>query len=256
MVQVWVIVGLIFSAVGVSTLGAFFSIIGLGKLFTGAVVSVWLMAGALELAKFTIAAFLHQIWPRLNIFYKSYLLIATIALSILTSMGIFGFLSDAYQESTAVLEMENSKLEALKVELQQNNSEIARLSKSIDEIPANRVTKKMEARREAEPFFKELGENTIRINKEIAVSNLKILEVKNKVGPLIYIARAFKMDIDTIVKYLILLIVCVFDPLAICLVIAVSEAFRLRKLAQKAKDGPTLKMRLASEHSSEQQKAG
>ncbi len=244
MVQIWVVIGLIVAAISVSALGALFSIIGLGKLFTGAVLAVWLMAGSLELAKFVIAAFLHQVWPRLNILYKTYLLVATISLSALTSMGIFGFLSDAYQESTTIMEIENSKLESLKIELQQNATEITRMNKSIDDIPANRVTKKIEARKEAEPFLKQLNENTVRINKDISAAQLKVLEVRNKVGPLIYIAKAFHVDIDSIVKYLIILIVSVFDPLAICLVIAVSEATRLRKLNAHVKSGPTLKMRV------------
>lgn len=251
MVQLWVLIGLIVSAVSVSTLGALFSIVGLGKLFTGAVLAVWLMAGSLELAKFVIAAFLHQTWARLNFLYRTYLLIATISLSVLTSMGIFGFLSDAYQESTAVMEAETQKLNSLKIEMQQNTTEIARLNKSVDEIPANRVTKRMEARKEIEPFLKQLNENQVRINRDIAAAELKVLEVKNKVGPLIYIARAFQMDIDTIVKYLIMLIVCVFDPLAICLVIAVSEAFRIRRTTAHVQSGPTLKMRFAEEPSSE-----
>jgi hypothetical protein len=229
MVQLWVLIGLIASALSVSALGATFSIIGLGKLFSGAFLAVWLMAGALELSKFMIAAYLHQVWKRLNFLFKTYLTIATVTLSIITSMGIFGFLSDAYQESAMNLEAEEIKLTALQEEKTRNENEINRINKSIDEIPAERVSRKIMARDEAAPLLEDLGKDQARIATELKDANLKILEVKQKVGPLIYISKAFGVDIDTIVKYLIMLFVFVFDPLAICLVIAVSDVFDYKK---------------------------
>ena len=89
------------------------------------------------------------------------------------------------------------------------------------------------ARASAEPQLKELKEKSDRINALITEADLKIVEVKQKVGPLIYIGRAFSMDIDQVVKYLILVFVLVFDPLAICLVIATSQALQSRQ-----KSGP------------------
>lgn len=231
MVQLWVLVGLIISAVGVSSLGAFFSIVGIGKLFSGAVLAVWLMAGALELAKFTIAAYLHQVWDRLHKVFKTYLLLAVVTLSLITSMGIFGFLSAAYQASSAVLEKEQIKLRSLQEQRVRNDQEISRLQKSIDEIPASFISKKMKTRSEAEPFLRELAKDSDRIAKETTEANLIILEIQGKIGPLIYIARMFGADVDNVVKYLILLLVSVFDPLAICLVIAISEAMKQRKIA-------------------------
>lgn len=229
MVQLWVLIGLIASAISVSALGAAFSIVGLGKLFSGAFLAVWVMAGALELSKFMIAAYLHQVWKRLNVLFKTYLTIATVTLSIITSMGIFGFLSDAYQESAMNLEAEEIKLTALQEEKVRNENEINRINKSIDEIPADRVSRKIMARDEAAPLLEDLGKDQARIATELKDANLKILEVKQKVGPLIYISKAFGVDIDTIVKYLIMLFVFVFDPLAICLVIAVSDVFDYKK---------------------------
>lgn len=227
--QLWVVFGLAISAVGVSALGAWFSIEGLGKLFSGAVLSVWMMAGALEVAKFTIAAFLHQVWPRLNFLFKTYLLASVVTLSGITSLGIFGFLSDAYQESSIILEGETVKLEKLKADQIRIEADIERLNKSIEEIPDSRITRKMKARAEAEPLIVELRKKQETTNAEITQASLKVLAVKGKVGPLIYIGRAFKADIDTVVKYLILAFVLVFDPLALCLVVAFSMAIKIRK---------------------------
>jgi hypothetical protein len=225
----WCIVGLILSAVSVSILGASFSVFGLGALFSGAVFAVSAMASSLELAKFVLAAYLHQKWQDLNFFFRTYLLIAVIVLSVITSLGIFGFLSDAYQSASTTLETETVKLQALQNQQNTLKAEIARINSAIDEIPVTRITKKLAARNEAEPAIGELNKQISAIQMKIDESHLHILEVKKKVGPLIYISRAFNMDIDQVVKYLILVLVLVFDPLAICLVVATSEALNSRR---------------------------
>jgi hypothetical protein len=231
MVAIWVLVGLIVSAISVSSLGAAFSIFGLRDLFAGASIAVAAMAGSLELAKFVLAAYLHQRWSHLNVLFKTYLSAAIVTLSLITSMGIFGFLSKAYQSASSVLEAETIKFETLKARQVHNDAEMARITKAIDEIPANRVTKKMQARAEAAPEINQLEQEARTIAQQLADANLHIVDVKQKVGPLIYVSRAFKMNIDDVVKYLILVLVCVFDPLAICLVIATSEAIETRKKA-------------------------
>lgn len=246
-VQLWVVCGLAISAVGVSALGAWFSIEGLGKLFAGAVVSVWIMAGALEIAKFTIAAFLHQVWPRLNVLFKAYLLASVFTLSGITSLGIFGFLSDAYQESSTILESETIKLETLKAEQKRVEQDIERINKSIEEIPDSRISRKMKARAEAEPAILDLRKKQETLQAELTQASLKVLAVKGKVGPLIYIARVFQIDIDTVVKYLILAFVFVFDPLALCLVVAFSMALKIRKEGQLAVSDPKTTIRVQHE---------
>lgn len=229
MVALWIVFGLILAAAAVSALGAAFSIFGLRDLFAGAAVAVIAMGAALEFAKFVLAAYLHQAWKRMNPIFKTYLVIAVVLLSTITSLGIFGFLSNAYQSASGVLEAETIKLDALKGQETRNTAEIARLQKGIDEIPATRVTKKMQARQAAEPVISSLTKQQEDIARQIAESNIKIHNVKQQVGPLIYISRAFKIDIDDVVKYLIILLVTVFDPLAICLVIATSEALEQRR---------------------------
>ena len=90
----------------------------------------------------------------------------------------------------------------------------------------------MKARTEAEPAIATMTKKIDAIDGQIGQSNLNLIEVKKKVGPLMYISKAFKLEIDAVVKYLILLLVSVFDPLAICLVIATSEALESRKNAK------------------------
>lgn len=236
MVSLWITIALVMSATMVASLGAYFSIVGLGALFSGAVIAVWLMAGSLEFAKFTLAAYLHQTWKDQNVVYRSYLVFAVAVLSIITSVGVFGFLSEAYQSASTVLEAENIKIQNIKNEQKLIANEIARLNKSIDEIPANRISRKMAARAEMEPAIKELNKKFEAAEKILSDANLKILDVKKKVGPLVYIAKAFNKDIDTVVKYLILVFILVFDPLAICLVIAATHAIESKRSQIKTKN--------------------
>lgn len=240
MVSLWITIGLIIATLCVSTLGATFSIIGLGALFSGAALAVWAMAASLELAKFMLAAYIHQRWQQLNIIFKSYLVFAIIVLSIVTSMGIFGFLSDAYQSASSAIDAENIKLEAEKTQQNNNKSEISRLNRSVEEIPLSRISKRLKTRSEIEPVIAALTKQNELIDKEISQSHLRMLDIKKKVGPLIYIARVFNMNIDDVVKYLVLILVSVFDPLAICLIIAMSQALDSRKKKVIATTQPTV----------------
>lgn len=233
MISLWITIGLVIAAALVSTLGAYFSIIGIGALFSGALVAVCLMAGSLEFAKFVLAAYLHQTWNRINIAFKIYMTFAVITLSIITSIGVFGFLSDAYQSASTVLEGESIKLENLKKQQEMISAEIERLNYSVEEIPEERISKRLAARRAIEPRILELNSKLESNEKLITDSNLHILEVKKKVGPLIYISRNFNIPIDRVVQYLILVFVSVFDPLAICLVIAATYSIESRRTGAK-----------------------
>jgi hypothetical protein len=229
-IPLWITLGLIVSAICVSSLGAYFSIIGLGSLFSGAVMAVWMMAAALELSKFVLAAYIHQRWTELAGAFKYYLTFAIVVLSLITSLGIFGFLSDAYQSASTAIQSENIRLVTEKNQMEMTKQEIARLNKAIDEVPDTRISKKMKLRSEMEPMIAELTKKLNGFESRISNYNLSIVEIQKKVGPLIYISRAFNIEIDAVVKYLIFIFVLVFDPLAICLVIASSQAINSRSL--------------------------
>lgn len=224
MISTWIFIGLILAATSISAIGAAFSIFGLMALFSGATIAVGIMAGSLELAKFVLAAYLHQRWKSIHFAMKTYMTMSIVVLSIITSLGIFGFLSSAYQSATKVLEAETIQQNVLNVRRNYLNGEINRLQKSIDEIPVTMISKKLKVQAEFEPQLKDLKKQMSEVEGLATASELKILAVKDKVGPLIYISRSFKMDIDNVVKYMIMILVTVFDPLAICLVIALSEA--------------------------------
>ncbi|AZZ36214.1 hypothetical protein CIK05_05205 [Bdellovibrio sp. qaytius] len=228
-VSLWITIGLIIAAALVSSLGAYFSIIGIGALFSGALVAVCLMAGSLEFAKFVLAAYLHQTWKNINLAFRIYMTFAVITLSAITSIGVFGFLSDAYQSASTVLEGESIKLENVKKQQEMITAEIERLNYSVEEIPEERMSKRLAARQAIEPRILELNKKYADNENVIVASNLQILEVKKKVGPLIYISRNFNVPIDKVVQYLILVFVSVFDPLAICLVIASTYSLETRK---------------------------
>jgi hypothetical protein len=229
MIALWCVIGLILSAISVSMLGAAFSIVGLAALFSGAATAVMLMAGALELSKFVLAAYLHQRWDHLNAFLKTYLVSSVVILSAITSLGIFGFLSDAYQSASTALTAEAIKVNSLKTQQASARLEIDRLNKAVDEIPVTRVTKRIETRKEIEPGIAALTKQIESLQVQITQSDLHVIELNKKVGPLVFIAKAFNLEIDTVVKYLIMLFVSVFDPLAICLVIATSGALQSRR---------------------------
>lgn len=231
MIALWCVVGLIISAISVSILGAAFSVAGLAALFSGAALAVMFMAGSLELSKFVLAAYLHQRWNHLNAFFKTYLVAAVVVLSAITSLGIFGFLSDAYQSASTALTAEAIKVNSLKTQQVSARAEIDRLNKAVEEIPVTRVTKRIETRKEIEPAIANLTKQIENLQLQITQSDLHVIELNKKVGPLVYIAKVFNIEIDLVVKYLILVFVSVFDPLAICLVIATSGALQSRREA-------------------------
>lgn len=261
-VSLWITIGLIVSAALVSSLGAYFSIIGIGALFSGAWLAVCLMAGSLEFAKFVLAAYLHQTWRNINLAFRIYMTFAVVTLSLITSIGVFGFLSDAYQSASTVLEGETIKLENIKKQQEMITAEIERLNYSVEEIPEERMSRRLAARQAIEPRILELNKKYADNEKTITESNLQILEVKKKVGPLIYISRNFNIPIDRVVQYLILIFVSVFDPLAICLVIAATYSIESRKnkhlvqhMQQMQEDAVAAKMAAAAKAAASQQLA-
>lgn len=232
-ISVWIIVGLIISAICVSSLGAYFSIIGIGALFSGAMVAVWLMAGSLELSKFVLAAYIHQRWHEMGKTFKYYLTFAIVVLSCITSLGIFGFLSDAYQSASTAIKSEQIRVDTIKNQQKMAQNEIDRLTKAIDEVPDSRISRKMKLRAELEPTIAELTKKMNDLEQNLSEKSLAMVDIQKKVGPLMYISRSFNADIDTVVKYLILIFVLVFDPLAICLVIATTQALSSRGQSQQ-----------------------
>jgi hypothetical protein len=214
------------AALTVSFIGATFSVTGLAKLFSGAPVAVMFMAGALEFAKIVAAGFLHHNWRELGGLLKTYLSLAVAALMAVTSLGIFGYLSNAYQKSSMDLKHTEIRIQAVEGETQKIATEIGRLQKALDEIPMRRVTKRLEFQKESEPEFKRLKTRELELGTESRDLLIKKSSLQAEVGPLVYVAESFHVSMDEIAKWFILIFVSVFDPLAICLVFAVSWSLK------------------------------
>jgi len=258
------------SALSVSASAAFYSVYGLSKLFAGASLQVIIMAGSLEVAKLVTASLLYQYWKQINNFLKVYLTIACLVLMIITSAGIYGFLSGAYQSTAtqseivskelAVIEMKRTrfeeKREELKIEKTQLNTSVTdlRLSLSnpsqvqyIDRESGQLITTTSSSARRA--LKKELDiavkeRDTMALQLEAVTDSISKLDISvlNKetsneaemeLGPLKYISDLTGKPMAQIINWLLLLIIFVFDPLAIALVISANFAFNRIKPKEK-----------------------
>ena len=260
------------SALSVSASAAFYSVSGLSKLFAGASFEVIVMATSLEVAKLVIASLLYQYWGKLNKLLKIYLTISAFVLVGITSAGIYGFLSAAYQETATKSEIVDSEVGVL--ELKKNRFEESRtyyieeksqLDQSITELrkglsnnviqykdseTGEIITTTSSSTRIA--LQKELDNAVIRrddisqklefVTDSISSLDVKILEISSnselasELGPLKYLSELTNKPMNQIINILLLVIIFVFDPLAISLVIAANFAFdQLRKENTKGK---------------------
>ena len=250
-----------FSALSVSASAAFYSVSGLSKLFAGASLEVIIMAGSLEFAKLVTASLLYQYWDTLNKTLRTYLSISTIVLVLITSMGIYGFLSAAYQETYSKLStIENQKgFIQKKINFYQNDvdrydEEIKRISSNISTL-SNAKASSIQVRDTSvvggvrttiSTTELRMAQNRINIEEEnrklaqqkrtiasdsLQKFQLQVLELDNnnevagELGPLQYLSGLTGVSMDKIINWLLLIIIFVFDPLAISLVIAANFAF-------------------------------
>ena len=220
------------SALLIAGSAAAFSVYGLAKLFSGAFLSVVLMAGSLELGKLVTASFLYRYWNMINWFQKVYMTIATIVLVFITSAGIFGYFSNAYQGATLEFEKQSTELIAVEERIEQLEEDKVflkeELSVAISELPDNYITAKRKLREDYNPQILMVNEEILDYKKTRADLEIQLVSTGVDVGPAIYLARTFGTDIDTVVKFFIFILIFVFDPLAVMLVIAYNQALMIR----------------------------
>ena len=189
------------------------------------------MAGSLEFAKLVVASFLYRYWDKIPAFLKNYLLVGTIILILITSAGIFGYLSNAYQGATTGFEKQSTTLMFKEDQLEQlkQDKEFLKLEleTAITELPENYRTARKKLREEYQPQITELNQETLDLKQEIGDLKVALVETGVDVGPAIYLARIFDTEIDTVVKWFIFILIFVFDPLAVALVVAANMAFEL-----------------------------
>ena len=252
------------SALSVSASAAFYSISGLSKLFAGAAFAVIVMAASLEIAKLVIASLLYQYRKNLPRLLKVYLSIACAVLVLITSMGIYGFLSAAYQETAALdsttgaqIALIETKRDNIKEQLLVYNGEKVSINESVTALRnglSNNViqytdtlgnvltTTSSSTRRALEKQLDQAIDRQTQINTRVDDLNQKLFEFETEIvevrsaseigselGPLKYLSGLTGLPMDRIINYLLLTIIFVFDPLAISLVIAANFAFEQLK---------------------------
>ena len=249
------------SALSVSVSAAFYSVSGLSKLFAGASFEVIIMAGSLEVAKLVIASLLYQYWNTLNKYLRTYLTVATVVLVLITSMGIYGFLSAAYQDTYRQLTVKENQTAFLEQKKQFYENDVFRYDEELKRISTNistlsnarsqsiqvrdtsvvggvRTTISTSELRMAAKRIEVEEENrkNVQRKREVVADSLQkyqlaILELDNntevagELGPLQYLSGLTDTPMDKIINILLLVIIFVFDPLAISLVVAANFAF-------------------------------
>ena len=251
----------VISALSVSLSAAFYSVTGLGKMFSGASMQVMIMMSSLEIAKLVLASLLYQYWGKLNRALKTYYFIALFVLMSITSAGIYGYLSSAYSETLNKVEnidkqvkVLETKREMFQTQLNDARSEKERLNQNIAELTkgvsnnfvqskdrnGNIITTTSAANRKV--YEEQLKSSQKRrddillvetsLNDSITKIDLKKLDLETntdiagEIGPLKYIAKLTGKSMDEVINWFIIALMLVFDPLAVSLVVGANVIFR------------------------------
>lgn len=242
----WLKVLVAFSALVVAGCAAYFSVTGLGVLFSGASIAVMVMAGSLEFAKLVTASYLKQKWDEIQLLFKIYLTTAVVILMVITSAGIFGYLSNAFQQQNLKIGQIEREIAVWQQRIDQTDKEIERYNKQLEGQIKIRESQEQNIRTSTESGksvsrytgmvktadaeikrisdkVTELNDNNSKYYEEINKIRNSNMEVEREVGGFRFVADAFGLDLNYVVKFFIFLIVFVFDPLALALVIAFNQ---------------------------------
>jgi hypothetical protein len=241
---------------------AYYSVFGLSKLFSSQSLAIIILAGSLESAKLITASYLHRYWTKISMFIKTYMMIAVLVLMSITSLGIYGFLVSAYQDTAYKLENLDSVTDAMTTKKSRFESQVLKLNhesesvnKNIDNLTGalannvirytdakgNQVVRTSNENRKAYETQLQLAAARLEtlnaqesiLNDSITAIDMRILDLKtnskvaSEIGPLKYIAKMTGSSMDSVVNWLIILLIVVFDPLAIILLISANKAFDL-----------------------------
>lgn len=228
---------------------AVFSVTGIAKLFAGAALSAAIMASVLELGKLVSISFLYQYWENIPKSLKYYLSTSSVVLMLVTSAGIYGYLSSAYAKVaatpltlTADIQSAQGKVNTVEQDIKRKEQRLNQLivlrtqqETRVDQLITKSSTGNNSTIRNAQKVLDESDKNVSLLQKEISTlssqrDSLNEISIKKRVeietngdiGTFVYIAKILETDLDTVVKWFTLIIVLVFDPLAVALVIAVN----------------------------------
>ena len=243
------------TSLAIASVAAWYSIIGLTAIFSAAVIPIIIMGVVLEIGKLVAASWVYTYWKETAKLLRAYLVSAVVILMLITSMGIYGFLSKSHIDAGVGTNQTYVKVERLDSRIQSEQRVIDRAEKqlrTLDDaleryIELGAVSKGLKKREEQEPERK-LLQSTItksqnKIDTYLDEKSVYELEIKNfevEVGPLKYIAALIYGDnaksmLDETVRYVILLLIFVFDPLAVLLLIAANQSYRKEKPVEKEK---------------------
>ena len=232
-----------------STIAAWYSIIGLTTIFAGAVVPVIIMGSALELAKITATVWLRKYWHRAGLLLKLYLVPAVMSIALITSMGIFGFLSKAHMDQgvtsgdvQAKIAIYDEKIKTEKENIEANRKALKQMDEGVDQVLGRSTDEKgaekaVAMRKSQQKERTRLQNEILQSQKSIAGLNderapiaAEVRKVEAEVGPIKYIAALLYGDnpdaniLERAVRWVIILLVIVFDPLALMLVLAANQS--------------------------------
>ena len=259
----------LFTALAISAVAAFYSIVGLMAIFSASAMSIAVMGIVLEGGKLITASWLYQNWKRVPLLLKSYLTIAVVVLMFITSMGIFGYLSKAHIDQGKGVAEIYLKVERVDNRIQTERNTILRYEKQLTNLDTalnkyldlGAVSKGLAKREEQEPERKELVSLINKAQEKIdlllterAEYQLQINSFEVEIGPIKYISAIIYGDkaldyIDTAVRAVILILVFVFDPLAVLLIVSANMSFaeysekrkrvlnKKRKMLEKQNEG-------------------
>jgi hypothetical protein len=258
----------LFTALSLSVVAAWYSILGLTAIFASAVIPIIIMGGILEVAKVTVTVWLHEYWHRCRLLMKCYLVPAVFMLMVITSMGIFGFLSKAHTDQSLVsgdvqakIAVYDEKIKLAKDNIDANRKALKQMDEAVDQVMGRSTDEK--GADKAVSLRRAQAKERNRLLAEIAAEQKKIAviseerapiaaevrKVEAEVGPIKYIAALVYGDnpdtnlLERAVRWVIIILVVVFDPLAIMMVLAATESMkweRERRLqpAYEPDDGP------------------
>ena len=254
------------SALFVAFNAAFFSVSGLSKLFAGASLSVIVMASSLELAKLITAGYLYNYWDKINKSFRVYLSGAVLILILITSLGIYGFLTSAFQDTFNQFSIKEKQLAFLQQKEKFWGDDVIRYDEELKRISGNistlsnaksqsiqvrdtsvvggvRTTISTSELRISQKRIEveEQNRKGVQAKREVAADSLqsiqlKILDVESsegvssELGPLEYLSGLLDKPMDVIINWFILIIIFVFDPLAVALVIAFNNAIKVDRV--------------------------
>lgn len=215
----------------IAGVAAYFSVYGLAHIFAGSFTAAIVMGSVLELGKLVATSFLYRSWGLIGWWLRVYLFTAIAGLMLITSAGIFGYLSNAYQQDTNDLKVVETRVDLINKELAALTSRELQINEDISRVGDNFVTARQNLMRQYNDEQQQLRTRITELRVEQLELNTKLIEVEAHTGPIIYIAKAFGKGIDEAVMWVILLVIVVFDPLAIALTVGANIVWKNRQAA-------------------------